>query len=193
MGSCFSTGTITTDAVNAPPTAKVITVAGDLREYSTPAATSDVLGTDSPACCLCSSDRLFCNEYIPALDPEELLQPGQIYFVLPAAKLRYPLSGEDMAALAVKASSALGLSSERGCRKKNKIRITPAPDMEGDSDGRGSVSGEVKSLFEDKVRREVPPKPVVKMKRIGSIRARVANRYYKYSRTRLSSIPELVE
>ncbi|MQL93015.1 hypothetical protein Taro_025655 [Colocasia esculenta] len=192
MGSCFSTGT-TSDAVTAPPTAKVITIPGNLREYSTPAAAADVLGTDSAVCFLCSSDRLFCDEYIPALHPEELLQPGQIYFVLPATKLRYPLSGDDMAALAVKASSALGLLSGRGSSRRNKkIRIMPLPDVDGDTDG-----SEVNRLCEDKaISRRPPSLPAIaqrKMKRTASIKARVANRYYKYSRSRLSSIPELVE
>jgi hypothetical protein len=39
--------------------------------------------------------------------PEEALQPGQLYFVLPAAMRRRPLQAEEMAALAIRASAAL--------------------------------------------------------------------------------------
>ncbi|MQL89834.1 hypothetical protein Taro_022417 [Colocasia esculenta] len=192
MGSCQSTD-IAAGAVGIPPTAKVITLAGYLREHSTPVAASDVLGGDCAAdCFLCSSDRLYCGDNIPALGPEELLLPGQIYFVLPAAKLRYPLSREDMAALAVRASLALALGAERGGAKK-MIRIMPAVESEcGRTVGNG---GEVKSS-ENKVGPGGGPPAVVvqkRMKRSRSVRARAAHRYYRYSRVRLSAIPELGE
>nr|CDM79991.1 unnamed protein product [Triticum aestivum] len=46
-----------------------------------------------------------------ALAAEEALQPGWLYFALPMSMRRRPLSGQEMAALAVKASSALAVAS----------------------------------------------------------------------------------
>lgn len=100
----------------------VITGKGELRQYTVPVAASQVLHSDTPSSSsssssttdnndvgwfLCNSDSLYYEEYIKALDVEEELEGGQIYFLLPAAKLDYPLTASDMAALAVKASLAL--------------------------------------------------------------------------------------
>ncbi|CAD6224379.1 unnamed protein product [Miscanthus lutarioriparius] len=67
---------------------------------------------------LCSSDELAYDAPPRALAAGEALQPGQLYFVLPASALRRPLSANDMAALAVRAATALaaagGLSPRRG-------------------------------------------------------------------------------
>lgn len=59
------------------------------------------------ACFLCSADGLELGRAVAAVAPDEELQPGQLYFVLPAAMLRRPLQAEEMAALAVRASAAL--------------------------------------------------------------------------------------
>ncbi|KAK9271021.1 hypothetical protein L1049_026609 [Liquidambar formosana] len=125
MGACFSSD----EQSFCVPTAKVISVAGDLREYSLPFTASEVLqmesSSDSSACFVCNSDRLYYDDYIPALHPEDPLQPGQIYFLLPNSKLQYRLSASDMAALAVKASLALQNSSLKGGRRRKKARISP--------------------------------------------------------------------
>ncbi|XP_028064373.1 uncharacterized protein LOC114267534 [Camellia sinensis] len=47
---------------------------------------------------------------VRALNGEYQLQPDQLYFVLPASKLQYPITASDMAALAAKASLALSHS-----------------------------------------------------------------------------------
>ncbi|CAA6661636.1 unnamed protein product [Spirodela intermedia] len=113
MGSCMSAGE-GSRVVNVAPTAKVIGLSGDLRETAA-------------ACFLCSSDKLYCNDNIPAVDPEEPLQLGQIYFVLPLEKLREALSQGDMAALAVKAISALAAAAEADGRRR-KIRVVAPPE-----------------------------------------------------------------
>jgi len=56
---------------------------------------------------LCSADGLELGGAAAGLGPEEALQPGQLYFVLPAAMRRRPLQAEEMAALAIRASAAL--------------------------------------------------------------------------------------
>jgi hypothetical protein len=62
---------------------------------------------------VCSSDALYFDADVPALGRDELLRPGQIYFILPAAMLCWPLSAADMAALAVRASDALEARASR--------------------------------------------------------------------------------
>jgi hypothetical protein len=45
---------------------------------------------------VCNSDRLYYDDYIPVLDLDDQLQANQIYFVLPASKLRQRLTASDM-------------------------------------------------------------------------------------------------
>ncbi|XP_072968173.1 uncharacterized protein [Typha angustifolia] len=123
MGSSFSSRTKS----NSKPTAKVIAVDGSLKEYSAPTAAADVLGDDIRSHFLCNSDALYFDAEIPALGHRERVQVGQLYFVLPNAKLDHPLTGVDMAALAVKASSALA-SRRRGGRRRI-IRVMPVEEM----------------------------------------------------------------
>ncbi|CAH8294770.1 unnamed protein product [Eruca vesicaria subsp. sativa] len=133
MGLCVS---VTRNDCDSSPTAKIVTVNGDLREYNVPALASQVLEAESLASSsssrtssyfLCNSDSLYYDDFIPAIGPEEILQADQIYFVLPVSKRRYRLTASDMAALAVKASVAMekaaGKNSRRGRRKS--VRIAP--------------------------------------------------------------------
>ncbi|XP_042509241.1 uncharacterized protein LOC122084888 [Macadamia integrifolia] len=125
MGSCFSSDT--TDTSFAPSTAIVISVNGNLREYPIPITVSQVLEieTSSPSCFLCNSDSLAYDDYIPALNSSEELQPGQIYFVLHTSRLKYCLTAHDMAALAVKASSAIAQNSRKNGQRNKKGRLSP--------------------------------------------------------------------
>ncbi|KAJ8549984.1 hypothetical protein K7X08_033691 [Anisodus acutangulus] len=50
------------------------------------------------------------GDVISALNENEELQLGQLYFALPLSRLKHKLKAEEMAALAVKASSALNNS-----------------------------------------------------------------------------------
>ncbi|KAL6629006.1 hypothetical protein ACP70R_028771 [Stipagrostis hirtigluma subsp. patula] len=123
----------------SPPPAKVIAADGSLKElpasHPSSVAVADVLGGDAASSFfMCHADALYFNEHPPALSPGELLRPGQIYFVLPAAMLGRPLSSADMAALAVRASAAIASSSgkqqrrqgrRRGHGGKKKVRVSP--------------------------------------------------------------------
>ncbi|KAM0847159.1 hypothetical protein ACQ4PT_055205 [Festuca glaucescens] len=76
-----------------PSSARVIAADGSLTEFpaSSPISVSDVLGDNAGRrFFVCSSDALYFDEDVPALGGGELLRPGQIYFVLPAAKLGRP-------------------------------------------------------------------------------------------------------
>lgn len=133
-------------SLHQPPAAApalVVAADGSLREFVTPAAAplllpvsvSDVLGAnaddDGGRYFVCSSSALYFETDVPALGASELLRPGQLYFVLPAAMLGRPLSGADMAALAVRASQALaaGARPPRGGRRprgSTRARVVPA-------------------------------------------------------------------
>ncbi|KAI4964488.1 hypothetical protein ZWY2020_014893 [Hordeum vulgare] len=107
--SCSSThrGTLSQQPHHPAPV-RVIAADGSLKELpASPGVTvSDVLGGDATSFFVCNSDALYFNEPPPALAYDELLRPGQIYFLLPAAVLGRPLSSADMAALAVRATAA---------------------------------------------------------------------------------------
>lgn len=104
-------------------TAKVVNLDGSMAQFGGPVlvtareALSALLAdgggrsSSSPPRFLCSSDELGFDAPTHALAPHEALQPGQLYFVLPASLLRRPLSGNDMAALAVKAATALAVEA----------------------------------------------------------------------------------
>ncbi|KAI8549208.1 hypothetical protein RHMOL_Rhmol06G0008500 [Rhododendron molle] len=126
MGGCFSS-----TAADQPSRSEsthrrsvnVISANGDLHQYTSPLTVSQVLEmevqtaqhddrpSNIPNFFVCNSDRLYYDDFIPALDAQDQLHPNQIYFVLPASKLQYRLTASDMAALAVKASLALQKST----------------------------------------------------------------------------------
>ncbi|KAG2726618.1 hypothetical protein I3760_01G122100 [Carya illinoinensis] len=135
MGVCFSS-VWGRESRASHPTAKIISVNGVLHEYPVPVTVSQVLETEksssspsssssSSSCFVCNSDRLYYDDYIPALDGAEELLANQIYFVFPASKLQQRLTASDMAALAVKASVALQNSSKNNGNRRKKARISP--------------------------------------------------------------------
>ncbi|RZC87056.1 hypothetical protein C5167_041988 [Papaver somniferum] len=87
-------------------TAKLISHDGKLEEYSYQVKVSNVLQKHQN-CFICNSDEMEFDNQVSAIEEDEELQLGQIYFALPLSKLKYPLTSEEMASLAVKASSAL--------------------------------------------------------------------------------------
>ncbi|XP_064947490.1 uncharacterized protein LOC103989419 [Musa acuminata AAA Group] len=55
--------------------------------------------------------------FVHAVSADDELRPGQLYFLLPISMLQRPLSKEEVAALAVRASAAL-LVARRGARER---------------------------------------------------------------------------
>ncbi|XP_047046618.1 uncharacterized protein LOC124651610 [Lolium rigidum] len=135
MGSCVSLSAA--PALPTVATAKVVHVDGSMVQFATPVTAREALGSDatSSSSFLCSCDELRFDAPARALAAEEALQPGCLYFALPVSMLRRPLSGQDMAALAVKASSGLAAvaNSSKG---QGMARVAPlvAAD-EGERDG----------------------------------------------------------
>ncbi|CAG7898819.1 unnamed protein product [Brassica rapa] len=100
--------------------AKLILQDGKMMEFANPVKVGYVL-QKYPMCFICNSDDMDFDDAVSAISAEEELQLGQIYFALPLRWLREPLKAEEMAALAVKASSALMRSGGGGggsCRRK---------------------------------------------------------------------------
>lgn len=124
MGICSSC-----DSPNVV-TAKLILQDGRLQEYSYPVKVSYVL-QKNPACFICNSDEMDFDDVVSAISDEEELQLGQLYFALPLSRLRQRLQAEEMAALAVKASSALSKSGGEkcGCSRKNSLYFSYEKDV----------------------------------------------------------------
>ncbi|XP_009799961.1 uncharacterized protein [Nicotiana sylvestris] len=100
-------------------TAKLILQDGRLQEFPYPVKASYLLQRD-PTIFICNSDEMEFGDVVSAISADEELQPGQLYFALPLSNLKRRLQAEEMAALAVKASSALNNcgGEKYGCRRK---------------------------------------------------------------------------
>ena len=107
MGICMSCDA----ADEGAAAARVVLPSGELREYAPPATAAMALeeAGGQGSWFLCDADGMVLEGpvAVAAVAPGEELQPGQIYFVLPAEMQRRRLTGDEVAALAVKASSAL--------------------------------------------------------------------------------------
>ncbi|KAM3276276.1 hypothetical protein ACQJBY_044576 [Aegilops geniculata] len=139
MGSCVSRSTASPveGSGRAVATAKVIGLDGSLAQFAAPVTAGEALldAAQEPSF-LCSADELRFDAPARALAPEEALQPGGLYFALPMSMLRRPFSGQEMASLAVKASSALAVTSGKG-RKAARV----APLVLADDEGTGTEDG----------------------------------------------------
>lgn len=108
-------------------TAKLILQDGRMMEFTTPVKAGYVL-QKYPMCFICNSDDMDFDDAVSAISADEELQLGQLYFALPLSSLHHSLKAEEMAALAVKASSALmrsgGSCGQDKCRCRRKC-VTP--------------------------------------------------------------------
>ncbi|KAJ4871033.1 hypothetical protein Rs2_47345 [Raphanus sativus] len=108
MGACVSRECMRGD------TAKLILLDGTLQEFSYPVKVWQIL-QKNPTSFVCNSDEMDIDDTVSAVFGNEELRLGQLYFVLPLTWLSHPLRAEQMAALAVKASSALTKSGGVSC------------------------------------------------------------------------------
>ncbi|KAJ0233342.1 Uncharacterized protein HA466_0283090 [Hirschfeldia incana] len=102
-------------------TAKLILQDGRMMEFTTPVKVGYVL-QKNPMCFVCNSDDMDFDDVVSAISADEELQLGHIYFALPLSSLHQSLKAEEMAALAVKASSALMKSGHSCGRDKCRCR-----------------------------------------------------------------------
>ncbi|XP_044948699.1 uncharacterized protein LOC123398283 [Hordeum vulgare subsp. vulgare] len=120
MGACNSCEATAVAAVTGASTvgeataARVVLADGELQRFPGGTRASQAMKAAAAAaaggagaCFLCSADGLELGGAVAAVAPDEELQPGQLYFVLPAAMRRRALQAEEMATLAIRASAAL--------------------------------------------------------------------------------------
>ncbi|WVZ60495.1 hypothetical protein U9M48_010508 [Paspalum notatum var. saurae] len=110
--SCEATAAVAAAPRSTSAEARVVLADGSLRRFpgGTRASQAVKAASASGAAAswfLCSADGLELGGAVAAVGSDEALQPGQLYFVLPAAMRRRPLQAEEMAALAIRASAAL--------------------------------------------------------------------------------------
>ncbi|CAL4927541.1 unnamed protein product [Urochloa decumbens] len=133
MGICVSCDAVDEGAAAA----RVVLPSGELREYAPPATAAMALeeAGGQGSWFLCDADGMVFEGpvAVAAVDPGEELQPGQIYFVLPAEMQRRRLTRDEVAALAVKASSALVKAAAEAaaaqpsspCRRRRRGAVAP--------------------------------------------------------------------
>ncbi|XP_062213242.1 uncharacterized protein LOC133914102 [Phragmites australis] len=128
MGICVSCDA----ADEGVATARVLLPSGELREYSPPATAALALeeATGEGPWFLCDADVMGFEGSVVAVGAGEELRPGQIYFVLRAEMQRRRLTGEEVAALAVKASAALvkaaaSAAPSSPCRRRRRGAVAP--------------------------------------------------------------------
>ncbi|CAF2109778.1 hypothetical protein Bca4012_094422 [Brassica carinata] len=203
MGSCVS---LNRRDSNSPPTVKIVSVNGDLREYNVPVLASQVLEAESAASSsssyfICDSDSLLYDDFIPAVKSAEPLHAEQIYFVLPISKRRNRLTAPDMAALAVKASVAIQNSVGKDFRRRKKGRISPIMTLTTQPNGSvAAVNGKASESTDSKgrplVKRTATYKASSGYNRSGSVRnlrrhtSRRAKLAVRSFRLKLSTIHE---
>lgn len=131
MGSCVSRSTAAAEsAITTTTAAKVVFRDGSMAQFAAPGSTvRDALGgerasSSASTCFVCCSDELRFDAPARAMAAHDALRPGQLYFVLPVSALHRPLSGQDMAALAVKAIAALGASATAAAAGGNSSSIS---------------------------------------------------------------------
>ncbi|XP_066331608.1 uncharacterized protein [Miscanthus floridulus] len=131
MGICVSCDA----ADEGAATARVVLPSGELREYVPPATAATALQAadgEGALWFLCDADGIAFEGgpvAVAAVAPGEELQAGQIYFVLPAEMQRRRLTRDDVAALAVRASSALvkaaAAQPSSPCRRRRRGAVAP--------------------------------------------------------------------
>ncbi|CAL5073582.1 unnamed protein product [Urochloa decumbens] len=164
MGSCVSFSRSPAPAAESSSprtpaaTARVVNMDGSMAQVAVPATAREALLRASPSHFICSADELSFDAPPRALAAGEALRPGQLYFVLPASVMRRPLSGDDMAALAVRAATALaaeaglaagavmspqrrkkqaGAAAGKGRRRQSTARVAPVLVVSGGKDDDG--------------------------------------------------------
>ncbi|CAD6218690.1 unnamed protein product [Miscanthus lutarioriparius] len=125
----------------AAATVKVVNLDGSMAQLAGPVTAREALApgdggggrqrhhrvsSPPPRVFLCSADELGYDAPPRALAAGEALQPGQLYFVLPASALRRPLAAKDMAALAVRAATALAAAAGLSPRRDKQGGTTAA-------------------------------------------------------------------
>ncbi|OIT25112.1 PREDICTED: uncharacterized protein LOC109216048 [Nicotiana attenuata] len=135
-------------------TAKLILQDGRLQEFSYPIKASYLLQKD-PNIFICNSDEMEFGDIVSAINSDEELQLGQLYFALPLNRLKRKLKAEEMAELAVKASSALNsICGKENCGCRNKV-VLFSGEKGGGKLGKKVAGGSGSTVAEGRRRRSI--------------------------------------
>ncbi|XP_051126463.1 uncharacterized protein LOC127248248 [Andrographis paniculata] len=190
MGGCFSSQTdCSTSSNHQKQCANLVTLAGELRQYPIPATVSQVLdyeGCSPDSFFVCSSDGLDFDDFIPSLDLDAELEPAQIYFLLPASKLKHRLVASDMAALVVKADIALNAANSSR-RRTSKARISPVLVNVEDQSSNQPITVNVEKASKGSTAGNSRSRSTRKLHRFASRRSKLARLSFKM---RLTTINE---
>ncbi|XP_057837492.1 uncharacterized protein LOC131047709 [Cryptomeria japonica] len=114
MGICLSSQV-------SDSTVKLVMEDGRLKEFADPVKVEEIL-RERQGFFVCHSDSMAFDQYLTPLNAQDVLQLDELYFVLPEIKLKYPLPASEMAAMAIKALSALERSSYKS---QSRFRVMP--------------------------------------------------------------------
>ena len=94
----------------------IIQLDGKILQFKEPIKAEHVL-SQNPNCFMCSSESMHVGSLMPRVTPNEDLQLGHIYFLMPRSKSKVPLSLHDLCTLAIKANAAL-LAQSNACHSQ---------------------------------------------------------------------------
>jgi hypothetical protein len=133
MGNCTSFDSSQVEI----ETAKVVVHDGTMKEFSYPVKVSYLLQIYQ-GCFICDSDEMGYDDVVLPMHEDQVLTLGQLYFALPLTQLKKSLTVVELAALAVKANSALNKSSsgkKNGFRRKHIAMFSSEGRVAPESDG----------------------------------------------------------
>lgn len=111
MGICTSTQYTSKGGNHSwQATVNIVHIDGRLQQLKESIKAWHVLA-ENPNCFICCSESMYVGSPMPPVAPNQELQLGHIYFLVPLPKSRVPLSLQDLGALAIKANAALAHSS----------------------------------------------------------------------------------
>lgn len=106
MGNGRSSSKTTSLMMGSMATVKLILLNGELQEFSAPIKVGNLVDISKDSF-ICNSEDMEFDGIVNAINGDEELQVGQLYFELPLCRLTRPLQPEEMASLAVKANAGL--------------------------------------------------------------------------------------
>ncbi|CAL0329209.1 unnamed protein product [Lupinus luteus] len=110
MGACVSSEHARKgENLSWQSTVNIVELDGRLQQLKEPTKAWLVL-SQNPNCFICSSESMYVGSVMLPLAPNQELQLGHIYFLVPRSKSRIPLSIEDLCALTIKADAVLAPS-----------------------------------------------------------------------------------
>lgn len=106
MGNGSSSSKTTSLMMGSMATVKLILLNGELQEFCAPIKVGNLVDISKDSF-ICNSEDMEFEGIVKAINGDEELQVGQLYFELPLCRLTQPLQPEEMASLAVKANAGL--------------------------------------------------------------------------------------